>query len=112
MSSVIAPKSARTELFGNVVISICGRVCVSVCLMSLHPHVLEGIKAMTDDYVYGSKERKRLLEKRYGRSRLIRMMFNMEEKLSDEWMKNNSKNCPHCFTMIEVCVHCAFRAYC
>ncbi|XP_029002504.1 E3 ubiquitin-protein ligase RNF14-like isoform X2 [Betta splendens] len=62
------------------------------------PETNEGIKALMDDYTSGSAERKRLLEKRYGRSV---MLFTIEEMLSNEWMKGNSKNCPHCFSKIE-----------
>lgn len=75
--------------------------CVAVC-------VLEGRKALMDDYTSGSKERKRLLERRYGRSI---MLFTKEELMSEEWLTNNSKNCPHCFSKIEVCIYCGFTRY-
>ncbi|XP_041646493.1 E3 ubiquitin-protein ligase RNF14-like [Cheilinus undulatus] len=62
------------------------------------PRTEEGIKALWEDYSKGSKERKKLLERRYGRSR---MLFTLEEGLSEQWIVVNSKNCPHCFCKIE-----------
>uniref|UniRef100_A0A3Q3KFM5 RBR-type E3 ubiquitin transferase n=1 Tax=Monopterus albus TaxID=43700 RepID=A0A3Q3KFM5_MONAL len=46
---------------------------------------------------YSDKERRRLLEARYSRRVLV---HPVEETLSDCWMANNSKNCPHCFSRI------------
>ncbi|XP_070765508.1 E3 ubiquitin-protein ligase RNF14-like [Enoplosus armatus] len=62
------------------------------------PQSQEGIKALWDDYTSGSKERRHLLESRYGRKVL---QFNVEECLSENWMAFNSKNCPHCFSKIQ-----------
>uniref|UniRef100_A0A3Q3E5B2 RBR-type E3 ubiquitin transferase n=1 Tax=Labrus bergylta TaxID=56723 RepID=A0A3Q3E5B2_9LABR len=62
------------------------------------PHSIEGLKALWKDYATGSKQRKKLLESRYGRSRLL---FTLEEGLSEQWICGNSKNCPHCFCKIE-----------
>lgn len=61
------------------------------------PQSAEGLKALQDDYASGSKERRRLLEARYSRRVLV---HPVEETLSDCWMANNSKNCPHCFSRI------------
>ncbi|KAM7012568.1 E3 ubiquitin-protein ligase RNF14-like [Tautogolabrus adspersus] len=63
------------------------------------PQSIEGMKALWKDYASGSKQRKQLLESRYGRNRLL---FPVEECLSEKWLSVNSKNCPHCFCRIEV----------
>ncbi|CAJ1061042.1 E3 ubiquitin-protein ligase RNF14-like [Xyrichtys novacula] len=62
------------------------------------PRTIEGLKALWADYSKGSKERKKLLESRYGRSRV---QFTVQEGLSEQWIVVNSKNCPHCFCKIE-----------
>ncbi|XP_068175640.1 E3 ubiquitin-protein ligase RNF14-like [Antennarius striatus] len=62
------------------------------------PQTAEGIKALWDDYSSGSKQRKRLLEARYGREILRN---SLEDCLSENWMETNSKYCPHCFCRIE-----------
>ncbi|XP_074524776.1 E3 ubiquitin-protein ligase RNF14-like [Halichoeres trimaculatus] len=62
------------------------------------PRSAEGIKALWEDYSTGSKERKKLLESRYGRGRL---RFTVQEGLSENWMEINSKFCPHCFSRIQ-----------
>ncbi|XP_060890516.1 E3 ubiquitin-protein ligase RNF14-like [Labrus mixtus] len=62
------------------------------------PQTQEGIKALWDDYQRGSKERKRLLESRYGRRDLL---DTVAECLSEDWITFNSKHCPHCFCRIE-----------
>ncbi|XP_067369145.1 E3 ubiquitin-protein ligase RNF14-like isoform X2 [Channa argus] len=62
------------------------------------PQSYEGMKALMDDYKNGSKERRRLLDNRYGRRV---MLFTVEECLSDQWLTSNSKSCPHCFCKIE-----------
>uniref|UniRef100_A0A3Q3E5S7 RING-type domain-containing protein n=1 Tax=Labrus bergylta TaxID=56723 RepID=A0A3Q3E5S7_9LABR len=74
----------------------------------------EGIKALWNDYESGSKERKRLLESRYGRSGLL---DTVAEYLSEDWITFNSKHCPHCFCRIEknggcnmmICTKCRQR---
>ncbi|XP_042338391.1 E3 ubiquitin-protein ligase RNF14-like isoform X2 [Plectropomus leopardus] len=62
------------------------------------PQTKEGLKALWDDYASGSKQRRRLLESRYGRST---MQGTLEDSLSENWIITNSKNCPHCFCRIE-----------
>lgn len=64
--------------------------------------LFEGVKALWEDYASGSRERKRLLENRYGCNLLVSIA---EKKLSDNWIANNTKSCPECFTRIEVCTH-------
>nr|XP_020509093.1 E3 ubiquitin-protein ligase RNF14-like [Labrus bergylta] len=78
------------------------------------PQTQEGIKALWNDYESGSKERKRLLESRYGRSGLL---DTVAEYLSEDWITFNSKHCPHCFCRIEknggcnmmICTKCRQR---
>lgn len=62
------------------------------------PETREGRMALRDDYCSGSRDRQRLLESRYGRSNMI---YFMEDSLSWDWIKDNSKTCPHCFSHIE-----------
>ncbi|XP_037105888.1 E3 ubiquitin-protein ligase RNF14-like [Syngnathus acus] len=62
------------------------------------PHSLEGMKFLWDDYVSGSKQRRRLLVSRYGRKVLF---LNLESSLSEGWIHLNTKNCPSCFSKIE-----------
>lgn len=61
--------------------------------------VSEGLEALWHDYANGSKQRRRLLESRYGRSVL---QGTLEDCLSEDWIVSNSKHCPHCFCKIEV----------
>lgn len=78
------------------------------------PRTEEGIKALWEDYSTGSKERKKLLESRYGRRRLI---CTVQEGLSENWLDSNSKYCPHCFSRIQkdggcnmmFCIQCRHR---
>ncbi|XP_077462774.1 E3 ubiquitin-protein ligase RNF14-like [Stigmatopora argus] len=60
------------------------------------PRSLEGMKALWDDYVKGSKQRRRLLQSRYGNR-----FPTIEDYLNEDWMSLNTKNCPHCFSRIE-----------
>lgn len=62
------------------------------------PKSQEGIRALWEDYASGSKQRKRLLEKRYGRSVMVN---TVEYSLSVNWISVNAKHCPYCFTKIE-----------
>ncbi|KAM9358414.1 E3 ubiquitin-protein ligase RNF14-like [Symphorus nematophorus] len=62
------------------------------------PQSQEGLKALWDDYASGSKQRRRLLESRYSRGRLL---FTVEEYLSEDWVALNTKNCPHCSRRIQ-----------
>lgn len=61
--------------------------------------VSEGLVDLWKDYVSGGKERKRLLESRYGRSVLT---LTLESLLSEGWTAVNTKPCPNCFAKIEV----------
>lgn len=66
---------------------------------NLHlPQSKEGLEALWHDYANGSKQRRRLLESRYGRSVL---QGTLEDCLSEDWIISNSKHCPHCFCKIE-----------
>uniref|UniRef100_A0A673CKA2 RING-type domain-containing protein n=1 Tax=Sphaeramia orbicularis TaxID=375764 RepID=A0A673CKA2_9TELE len=56
------------------------------------------MNALWDDYSSGSKDRRRLLESRYGRCNLV---VTMESRLSQEWIAVTCKNCPYCFSRIE-----------
>lgn len=51
------------------------------------------------EYEAASAERKRFLEKKYG-SKTIRDMI--ETSYSEQWIRGNSKACPHCSAAIEV----------
>ncbi|XP_029988533.1 E3 ubiquitin-protein ligase RNF14-like [Sphaeramia orbicularis] len=62
------------------------------------PQTKEGMNALWDDYSSGSKDRRRLLESRYGRCNLV---VTMESRLSQEWIAVTCKNCPYCFSRIE-----------
>lgn len=62
-----------------------------------------GIMALWDDYTHGSKQRKTLLEKRYGRKAL---RGTVESILTDHWKTVNTKNCPHRFCTIQVFIDC------
>uniref|UniRef100_A0AAQ5YH00 RBR-type E3 ubiquitin transferase n=1 Tax=Amphiprion ocellaris TaxID=80972 RepID=A0AAQ5YH00_AMPOC len=62
------------------------------------PQSKEGLKAVWDDYSSASKERKRILERRYGRDV---MQGTLTMWLSDDWITDNCKHCPHCFCKIQ-----------
>ncbi|XP_071342601.1 E3 ubiquitin-protein ligase RNF14-like [Trachinotus anak] len=62
------------------------------------PQSQEGMKALWDDYAGGSKQRRLLLQSRYGRGVLE---DSLEDSLSTHWMEFNSKYCPHCFCRIQ-----------
>uniref|UniRef100_A0A3P8T4Z9 RBR-type E3 ubiquitin transferase n=1 Tax=Amphiprion percula TaxID=161767 RepID=A0A3P8T4Z9_AMPPE len=67
-------------------------------LLSVLLCVSEGLKAVWDDYSSASKERKRILERRYGRDV---MQGTLTMWLSDDWITDNCKHCPHCFCKIQ-----------
>ncbi|XP_026179386.1 E3 ubiquitin-protein ligase RNF14-like [Mastacembelus armatus] len=67
------------------------------------PQSAEGLKSLWDDYNSGSKERRRLLESRYGHRK---WKCIVEDGLSEDWMATNSKNCPHCFSRIQKDMGC------
>lgn len=62
------------------------------------PQSQEGLEALWEDYASGSKQRKRLLESRYGRKKF---QGSVLEHLSEQWIAINTKNCPHCFCRIQ-----------
>ncbi|XP_034558258.1 E3 ubiquitin-protein ligase RNF14-like [Notolabrus celidotus] len=62
------------------------------------PDSQEGLEALGEDYSSGSKQRKKLLESRYGRGRLV---FLVEYGLSEQWIEVNCKYCPHCYSSIQ-----------
>ncbi|KAM9385756.1 E3 ubiquitin-protein ligase RNF14-like [Pholidichthys leucotaenia] len=68
------------------------------------PQSEEGVKALFDDYAEGSKERRHLLESRYGRV----LLGAMTDGLSENWITNNTKFCPHCFKRIQKIGGCDF----
>ncbi|XP_019202483.1 E3 ubiquitin-protein ligase RNF14 [Oreochromis niloticus] len=111
-SAVILEKSSKAALCSE-----CGFAFCVTCRKTYHgtgkcetkkkyaeryiidlPQSQEGMKALWEDYVSGSRERKRLLENRYGCNLLVSIM---EKNLSDNWIANNSKSCPECFSRIE-----------
>ncbi|KAF7642171.1 hypothetical protein LDENG_00263200 [Lucifuga dentata] len=57
-----------------------------------------GMQALWDDYASSSEARRRLLESRYGQHKL---QSTVTEALSEEWVVNNSKYCPHCYFRIQ-----------
>ncbi|KAM4548034.1 E3 ubiquitin-protein ligase RNF14-like [Odontesthes bonariensis] len=61
------------------------------------PQSEEGLRALLEDYMTGSKQRRRLLESRYGR----KMFQSTETYLSNNWKAANTKACPHCFCPIQ-----------
>lgn len=52
-----------------------------------------------NEYQSGSNEKKAEMEKRYGKKQLQTMI---ENAMSENWINDNSRNCPHCKTAIEV----------
>lgn len=66
-------------------------VCIAV-------YLTEGIKALLEDYKSGSKERRRLLDRRYGSA----ILASLEDNLNEMWKIDNTQPCPHCYIPIEV----------
>ncbi|XP_041791844.1 E3 ubiquitin-protein ligase RNF14-like [Chelmon rostratus] len=62
------------------------------------PQSQAGLKALWDDYATGNKQRRHVLESKYGHNVL---QFTMEEYLSEDWIVFNCKHCPHCYTRIQ-----------
>uniref|UniRef100_A0A3Q3VMT0 RBR-type E3 ubiquitin transferase n=1 Tax=Mola mola TaxID=94237 RepID=A0A3Q3VMT0_MOLML len=93
--AVIHEKSSKAA-----VCSVCSFAFCVTCRNTYHAAedcVCKGIEALWDDYASGSKQRKHLLETRYGRV----FHFTVVEYLSQNWVAVNSKNCPHCFWRIQ-----------
>ncbi|MEQ2281633.1 hypothetical protein AMECASPLE_032443, partial [Ameca splendens] len=62
------------------------------------PKSEEGVRALLEDYTSGSKQRRRLLELRYGRNVILRPV---EFRMSEKWIDGNTQACPHCFCKIQ-----------
>lgn len=56
-----------------------------------------------NEYQSASNEKKAEMEKRYGKKQLQTMI---ENAMSENWINDNSRNCPHCKTAIEVNLIC------
>jgi hypothetical protein len=54
---------------------------------------------LVNEYNTGSDEARSLLERRYGRKQLQRLVDTV---LSEQWVSTNSQNCPKCNVSIEV----------
>jgi hypothetical protein len=61
--------------------------------------IVEEQQRLVREYGEGTKEEKAILEKRYGRQQLQRLVDNA---LSEAWVSGNSQKCPHCNVSIEV----------
>ncbi|XP_038150993.1 E3 ubiquitin-protein ligase RNF14-like [Cyprinodon tularosa] len=72
--------------------------CVNVCFRLFFVQFLEGMKALLEDYAKGSKRRRHLLERRYGRKLLL---YTIEKHATSMWIAGNTKPCPHCFCTIQ-----------
>ncbi|XP_041704943.1 E3 ubiquitin-protein ligase RNF14 isoform X2 [Coregonus clupeaformis] len=62
------------------------------------PQTEAGIQGLWEDYASGSEERRKFLEKRYGKHILNTVV---EESLSEGWKGQNSKECPSCCANIQ-----------
>ncbi|KAJ0032115.1 hypothetical protein NQD34_002196 [Periophthalmus magnuspinnatus] len=62
------------------------------------PQSQVGRMALWDDYSSGGRKRQRVLEDRYGRRTLLGFL---ESCLTSDWIRVNTKNCPHCFSRIQ-----------
>ncbi len=87
---------------------VCLHVYLKQCSVLLCVCVSDGIKALWEDFVSGSKKRRNLLVNRYGRKMLL---SNLTGILSDEWINDNTKNCPHCFVKIQVFISLHITTY-
>lgn len=54
---------------------------------------------LLNEYQSASNEKKAEMEKHYGKKQLQTMLENV---MSENWINDNSHNCPHCKTAIEV----------
>ncbi|KAL3211986.1 hypothetical protein MRX96_008242 [Rhipicephalus microplus] len=57
-------------------------------------------RAIRDEYLSATPAGKQAMEKRYGK-RTLQLL--VDESLTQDWMQENSKKCPHCSISIEVC---------
>uniref|UniRef100_A0A673CP08 RBR-type E3 ubiquitin transferase n=1 Tax=Sphaeramia orbicularis TaxID=375764 RepID=A0A673CP08_9TELE len=83
-SVVIVEKSGSMAMC-----SVCSYAFCVLCKKTYHG---------TEDCQKMNKDRRRLLESRYGRCNLV---VTMESRLSQEWIAVTCKNCPYCFSRIE-----------
>ena len=54
---------------------------------------------MVDEYKVGTSAQKAVLEKKYGKSNLIKIVDEHESK---KWLAENAKPCPSCSAPVEV----------
>jgi len=57
------------------------------------------VKALREEYSMADEAHRKLLEKRYGRRNIQRLV---EDSFTEEWLTDNSKQCPKCSAHIEV----------
>ncbi len=69
------------------------RVKITVCVG------VEEMKALREAYLNARGADKTSLERRYGKVVLKQLV---EESFSEDWLRENSKRCPHCNTHIQV----------
>ncbi|MFT7809305.1 E3 ubiquitin-protein ligase RNF14-like isoform X2 [Arapaima gigas] len=80
------------------------------------PQSKEGLEALWEDFSKGSTERKKFLEKRYGKGIFT---VKISEHLSSVWLQEKSKDCPVCKTHIQreygcnrmTCI-CCHKSFC
>ncbi|KAL1921440.1 uncharacterized protein VTP21DRAFT_11156 [Calcarisporiella thermophila] len=62
---------------------------------------------IVQEYMSGNEETKRRLEYRYGRSNLLRLVEDIEnQKATEDWISNNTSQCPSCGLNIEKSYGC------
>ncbi|KAE8748053.1 hypothetical protein FOCC_FOCC005248 [Frankliniella occidentalis] len=79
----------------------CSYTFCTLCRMGYHgidPCRLKIDSGLIAEYESASAERKRFLEKKHGRRTLQNLL---DTGYSEQWIKGNSKKCPHCQTAIE-----------
>ncbi|KAJ1519383.1 hypothetical protein ONE63_004675 [Megalurothrips usitatus] len=79
----------------------CSYTFCTLCRMTYHGVERCRIKidsGLVAEYKSASKERKEFLERKYGRRTLQEML---ETGYSEQWIRGNSKSCPHCQAAIE-----------
>ncbi|KAK3914635.1 E3 ubiquitin-protein ligase RNF14 [Frankliniella fusca] len=70
----------------------------ALCRMGYHGIDPCRLKIGFAEYESASEEKKRFLEKKYGRKAIQDLL---QTGYSEQWIKGNSKQCPHCQTAIE-----------